>query len=27
MNTKAEIKQALEDLRNGTFVWKEPANS
>jgi redox-sensitive bicupin YhaK (pirin superfamily) len=24
MNTKEEIRQALEDLRNGTFVWKDP---
>lgn len=24
MNTEEEIRQALVDLRNGTFVWKEP---
>jgi len=23
MNTREEIRQALQDLRNGTFVWKE----
>lgn len=27
MNTQAEIKQALSDLKQGTFIWKERARS
>ena len=23
MNTREEIKQAIDDLNNGTFVWRE----
>ena len=27
MNTRDEIEQALRDLRDGTFVWQEPAGA
>jgi hypothetical protein len=26
MNTRAEIEQALQDLRNGTFIREQPSS-